>query len=170
MADLGSSIFNRKAAEKLRSPDDLDKYIRVTNPSVWVVLAACILLLAGLMVWGFLGTVATTVEDAGVYIDGKVVCFVDTESASKIRVGNTAVVDGESMEVESIASVPMSLAESTDFLKSDYLAHSLFEGDWNYLVTLKGDGDYDFQSSVPMRVVITTERIAPISLIVGGGN
>ena len=27
MADLGSSIFNRKAAEKLRSPDDLDKYI-----------------------------------------------------------------------------------------------------------------------------------------------
>ena len=29
------SIFNLKASEKLRNPDDLDKYIRVTKPSVW---------------------------------------------------------------------------------------------------------------------------------------
>ena len=32
MAEQTRTIFNQRAAEKLRSPDDLDKYVRVTNP------------------------------------------------------------------------------------------------------------------------------------------
>ena len=39
MADEQNSIFTKKASDKLRSPDDLNEYVRVTNPSVWVVLA-----------------------------------------------------------------------------------------------------------------------------------
>ena len=56
MADDKSSIFTEKAQDKLRSPDDLDEYVRVTNPSIWVVLAACAVLLVSLFAWGLLGT------------------------------------------------------------------------------------------------------------------
>lgn len=41
MANETSGLFTEKVAKKLRSPDDLDEYVRVTNPSIWVVLAAC---------------------------------------------------------------------------------------------------------------------------------
>lgn len=44
MADEQSNIFTKKASDRLRSPDDLDEYVRVTNPSVWIVLAACAML------------------------------------------------------------------------------------------------------------------------------
>ena len=82
MADVNSTIFNKRAAEKLRSPDDLDKFVRVTNPSVWVVLAACVALLAGLLAWGVFGAVTSSVSTTGVAINGKAMCFLDAEDAA----------------------------------------------------------------------------------------
>ena len=69
MADAKTSIFNKRATEKLRSPDDLDKYVRVTSPSVWVILAACIILIVGLLAWGLFGAVTTNVQATGVVFD-----------------------------------------------------------------------------------------------------
>lgn len=66
MAQPERSIFNEKAASKLRSPDDLDKYVRVTNPSMWAILVACIALLAGLFSWAFFGSVSASVGATGV--------------------------------------------------------------------------------------------------------
>jgi hypothetical protein len=60
VAEADNSIFTKKATDKLRSPDDLDEYVRVTNPSVWVVLAACIVLLVGLFAWAVFGTAEYT--------------------------------------------------------------------------------------------------------------
>ena len=50
MADTekNNSVFTKKATDKLRSPDDLDEYVRVTYPNVWIVLAACAILVIGL--------------------------------------------------------------------------------------------------------------------------
>lgn len=167
MADTGNSIFNQKAAAKLRSPDDLDKYVRVTNPSVWVVLIACLALLFGLLAWGIFGTVSTTVESTAVDLDGDIVCLLDTNDASEVHVGDDAVVEGENMTVADISAVPVSKEEAATILNSDYLVSDLMKGDWAYVVTFNGDGDYDFSEGVPLTVHITTERVAPISLVLG---
>ena len=167
MADVENSIFNKKAAEKLRSPDDLDKFLRVTNPSVWVVLAACVALLAGLLAWGALGAVTTSVSTTGVAVDGKAMCFLAAEDAAKVHVGDIANVGGEKMTVAKVAAVPVSKDEAGKILVSDYLVHSLVKGDWAYQVTFDGDAS-DLANGVPLTVTITVERIAPISLILGG--
>ena len=39
--DKGAELFTEKARNKLRSPDDLNGYVRVVNPSGWIVLAIC---------------------------------------------------------------------------------------------------------------------------------
>ena len=167
MADAQSSIFNKKATEKLRSPDDLDKYVRVTNPSVWVVMAACVVLLAGLLAWGVFGTVATSVSATGVHVDDDVICFLPAEKAAKVHVGDTAYVDGKLLEVESLSALPVSRDEAKEIVASDYLLSALFEGDWVYIVNFSGDEGREFGENVPLSVSITTERIAPISLIFG---
>lgn len=170
MADARSAIFNKKASEKLRSPDDLDKYVRVTNPSVWIVLAACLALLAGLLAWGVFGTVATSVKGTGVYTQGKVVCFLTADKVSEVHVGDSAYVDGERMKVSSISSVPVSRGEAKNVVNSDYLVSSLVNGDWAYVLEFEVDeeeGDHNFREDIPLNVEITTERIAPITLLFG---
>ena len=166
MADATSAIFNKKATEKLKNPDDLDRYVRVTNPSVWVILVACCALLAGLLCWGVFGTVSTDVRATGVVINGKAMCFLEVESAGKVNEGDSANVDGELMKVESISAVPQSRGEVRKLVGNDYLAETMFDGNWAYVV--KFDGGEGMDMGVPVPVSITTERIPPISLVLGG--
>ena len=57
------SVYREKSLERVSSPEQLNDYIRVTTPSVWLVLAAVILLLAGMVAWSILGTVEATDAD-----------------------------------------------------------------------------------------------------------
>lgn len=165
MAQAAPSIFNKKATEKLRSPDDLDKYVRVTNPSVWVILAASIALLVGLLSWGFFGSVTTSVQATGAYIDGSVVCFLSAENVKGVQKGQSANVNNSNeMKVESVSPVPFSREEAGYVLKNDYLVSTLLKSDWAYCVTLEGDKS-GLSEYVPLEVSIMTERITPISLI-----
>ena len=52
-----NGIFRQKSMERVSSPEALNDYIRVTTPSVWIVLAALVVLLAGMLAWSILGTV-----------------------------------------------------------------------------------------------------------------
>ena len=62
----GNGIFREKSMERVSSPEELNDYIRVTTPSVWLVLAALILLLAGMLAWSVLGTVEAHAADGSV--------------------------------------------------------------------------------------------------------
>lgn len=167
MAEASSSIFNAKATEKLRSPDDLEKYVRVTNPSVWVVLGACVALLLGLLAWGVFGAVSTSISSTGVVADGRAVCFLSAEDVARVHVGDTANVGGQQMSVIEVAEVPFSRDEAHDQLGSDYLVSSLLEEDWAYVVEFSGEGIGQLAQGVPLSVYITTERVAPIQLLLG---
>ena len=163
MADIGSSIFNERAAQKLRNPDDLDKYLRVTNPSVWVALIAFIALIIGLLAWGIFGSISTSVGATGVSIQNKAMCFLNAEDVAKVHIGDESVVGGEEMQVESITPIPKSREEVRNLVGNDYLVASLMQGDWAYVVQFTGGSELD--QGIPVTVSITTERIAPISLI-----
>ena len=169
MSDTSQSIFNKRATEKLRNPDELDKYIRVTNPSVWVVLAACVALLAGLFVWGIFGAVTTSVTATGVFTGGHAMCFLTADDVARVDEGDVAIVDGTRMRVAEVAAVPVSREEASTLLKSDYLVSSLVKGDWAYQVIFDGDTS-ELTPDIPLTVRITTERITPISLVLGGGT
>ncbi len=55
-------IFREKSMDRISSPEQLNDYIRVTRPSVWLVLLALVILLSGMLAWSILGRV--TVHDA----------------------------------------------------------------------------------------------------------
>ncbi|MBO7348753.1 MAG: hypothetical protein J6U27_02205 [Spirochaetales bacterium] len=56
------NLFREKVLEKISTPEQLSGYLRVTNPSVWIVLAAILLLLIGLFIWAVNATIETTVS------------------------------------------------------------------------------------------------------------
>ena len=61
-----TTLFRKKAMARISSPEDLTGYLRVTSPGVWIVLAAVIVLLAGLFAWSAVGTLETTVDATAV--------------------------------------------------------------------------------------------------------
>ena len=52
-----SDLFRKKSLQRMSSPEQLDDYIRVTTPSVWLILFALIILLAGLLAYCIFRTV-----------------------------------------------------------------------------------------------------------------
>lgn len=164
MADAGNPIFNQKAAERLRSPDDLDRYVQVTNPSVWVVLFACLALLAGLLIWGVFGTVSTSVDATAVSVNGQTMCFLTTDAVHQVKEGDEVNVNGRKMKIASVAGVPVSRNEASGILNSDYLESIVVPDEWAYQVILEGETDPAMEG-IPQQANITTERIPPISLI-----
>lgn len=50
-----SSIFREKSLERVSSPEQLDDYIRVITPSIWLVLVAVVILILGVLAWNTLG-------------------------------------------------------------------------------------------------------------------
>ena len=61
-----SGIFREKSIERVSGPEQLNDYIRVTTPSVWLVLAALVVLLLGMLAWSIFGTIEANTADGGV--------------------------------------------------------------------------------------------------------
>lgn len=52
-------IFRQETIERVSSPEQLTDYLRVTNPGIWALLGAVLLLLAGILAWSAIGTLET---------------------------------------------------------------------------------------------------------------
>lgn len=49
---MKESFFRKASIDKISSPEQLNDYIKVSNPSVWVILGAMIILLSSVCIWG----------------------------------------------------------------------------------------------------------------------
>ena len=54
---MNNNIFRKKSVERMNSPENLGDCIKVTNPGVWLILAAVLILLVGVFVWGTFGRI-----------------------------------------------------------------------------------------------------------------
>ena len=73
---MSESIFRKESIKKVTSPEELHDYIRVSSPSVWLLIGAVAALLIGVLVWAAFGTLDSTVTVSGVSDGGVVRCYV----------------------------------------------------------------------------------------------
>lgn len=90
---MKTSVFRKKTLDRISSPEQLTDYLRVTNPGIWVVLAAVILLLAGIFAWSAVGTLETTAQ-ATVVVESRVAQVVPS-GAESLETGMTLRVAGQ---------------------------------------------------------------------------
>ena len=48
---MKNELFRKESVEKLTGPEDLNAYIKVLNPRVWLILAGIVVAIAGLVVF-----------------------------------------------------------------------------------------------------------------------
>ena len=100
MAEQNSGIFRKKSIERISSPEQLTDYLRVTNPGIWIVLAAIVTLLVGFFVWMGVDTIETTVP-VGVSMEGAHATVAVTEGDVKIEKDMTLRVGGKEAAIQS---------------------------------------------------------------------
>lgn len=90
---MEQQVFRKKSLERLSSPEELDDYLHVTTPSVWVLLAAIVLLLAGLFIWSAHTALESSVPGRGRVSDGVItISFDSSVRTDQISPGMTVKV------------------------------------------------------------------------------
>ena len=90
---MDNELFRKKSLERIKSPENIDDYIRVSNPGVWLILISAIMLLTGMLVWGIWGHVDSTIETTVCVENGNVFCYVSEEKATSVKAGMTVKFD-----------------------------------------------------------------------------
>lgn len=155
---MNEGIFRKKNMDKLSSPEQLNDYIRVANPSVWIVLVAVIILLVGICVWGVFGRLDTTIATAGTCKDGKITCYVKDTDIDKVKEGLEISANGNIYTISSVNKTPVKAGENL----SEYIIYlgNLESDGWVYEITAVVDlpnGDY--------KTDIVIDRVSPMSFV-----
>ena len=152
------TIFRDKSIERISSPDQLNDYVRLSNPGVWFILASILVILSGAIVFGIFGHIDSTVPGVGIAKDGKMVCLVKKEYGDRFSKDMKLKIDDKEYNVYLRDSKPVTVWETTD-------PYALFVGDmqpgeWVYEIDVDGtftDGSYEAR--------LITEEISPFSFI-----
>ena len=158
---MEKSIFRQESLDRISSPDELNSYIRVFRPGIWLLTAAAALLLIGFLVWSKFGVLQTTVPVVCVADGGKLTTYV--ADVGEIKAGQTVRIGDMRGTVETVSDMPYSSEEIAGRYDSDYTVHLLGIQDWNYEVVISAP-------DVPDGMVegtVVTDAVHPIEFIFG---
>lgn len=153
-----NTIFRKASLDRVSSPEQLNDYIKISRPGVWLILGTVIVLLIGVCVWGVFGTLASTKDAVTVVQGGKATCYVTAEEAKSFAPGMEVRIEDSTGSITSIAAAPVKIAGDFD----DYALYlsGMKAGDWAVPVTVDisvPDGAYTAK--------IVLETISPISFV-----
>lgn len=156
---MDNPVFRKKSMEKISSPEQMNDYIRVSNPRVWMILAAVIVLLAGVCVWGLFGRLDTAFQTGGVCRDGCLTVYVKEDDFAEIKEEAILSIDGSEFTLSDLPGEPVRLDDSAD----PYLLHltGASAGDWVYVLTV----DAKDMKNGTFSVSVITERVKPLDFV-----
>lgn len=98
-----ASVYRKASMERISSPEQLNDYLHVTNPSVWIVLAAVVLLLIGTLVWACFTDIGSSVSGVATVEDGiMTVRFENPALEKNVEAGMNVTVGGTSSPIVSV--------------------------------------------------------------------
>ena len=89
---MSEKLYRKKALSKINSPEDLNEIICVTNPGVWLILTALLVLLLGALCWGIFGEIETTIPVMFVNEAGTLTATMSFDETRDVQVGTPARV------------------------------------------------------------------------------
>lgn len=154
------TIFRDKPMERVASADRLNDYVKLSNPGLWFILIAVVIILAGACIFGLVGHIDSCVPCVAISDGQHTVCWVKKEYDDRFSEDMAARIDGTEYPVSLRDAAPVSVDPGTD-------TYVLFLGDmqpgeWIYEIDADGtlpSGSYEAE--------LVTERISPLSFLFG---
>ena len=97
---MAQQVFRQKSLDRLSSPEALNDYMHVTSPSVWIMLIATVILLAGIIVWSNFAVIESRVTGTAVVNEDKIsVILEDKTNEARIVTGMSAKIGGVDAQI-----------------------------------------------------------------------
>lgn len=158
---MAGGLFKTKHENRVNSPEQLNDYIRIARPGIWLILIAALVLLISVFVWAVFGSLESYTQAKGLADGSTVLCYMaDTGS---VQCGNEATVNGIKGTVTAVSEKPVSREYVLSTVSAEeYDLYLLAPSDWSYVVeiTLESETESGFASAS-----IMTEAVSPISFI-----
>lgn len=62
-------VYNREALNRIAAEDRLDRMIVLVSPATWLSIVGAFIIIIGLLIWGFKGSLPTSVDTNGIYLN-----------------------------------------------------------------------------------------------------
>lgn len=128
-------IYNKSALDMINSQEQLDQAVHLVPASLWISIIAAFLIIGGLAVWGFTGSVPEEVNTSGIYLQDD--DFFDEFSSVKGIVTKVSFSEGD---VVTKGDLLISTGTDDDFYKLRqmderiaYVENITFESDLDYI-------------------------------------
>ena len=100
-----NQLFRQKSLDRISSPEQLNDYLKVTNPAIWLVLTAIILLLVGVLIWSSSATIESFAFGTAQVQDGSMrITFDDEQIARNVKTGMTVMVGETESKISSVGT------------------------------------------------------------------
>ena len=99
---MDKQLFRKQSIDRISSPEQLQDYMRVTSPGIWMVLTAIIVMLAGLIICSSIGTVETSYPVAADVKAGEASIVLDKDTEYTVKEGMTLRIAGEDFTIENV--------------------------------------------------------------------
>ena len=149
-----------KIIKKVDSPEQLNQYIRLSNPRVWILLIAIVVLLIGVCVWGYFGKIDTKISTVAISGDYSSYIYIKEADLEKVKNGMIVEIVNSEKKYE-IVEIETTPEKVTDEL-NEYAIHlgNFQIGEWVYKCKLNcrlREGTYGAN--------VVVESIAPMVFV-----
>lgn len=127
MVEKESNLFRKSSLERVSSPEQLNEYIKITNPSLIVILIGIFSIVISGAIWIFAGGIPKTVEINGVVVTDQsgtntLHCFVPIGKSKQIKEGKDAEVSPDYADRSQYGYIKGKvLSVSDEMVTDDYL-------------------------------------------------
>ncbi len=161
-------MFRESALRKMSSADDLDHYLKVTNPSAWILIGAVVVLLVAGLIWGLTASLPIMSSTTGVIKDGEIVCFLPLDDNALATTDSKVTAAGHQAHITSIDESPYSQREVAAQIGNDYALATMDVTQWSYKVVVALPNEmFDWEEGDDVPVQVTTREVAPLGYLFG---
>ena len=155
---MDQNLYRQKSMDRISSPEQLNDYLRVTSPGVWMILSAVVLLLIGVFIWGVFGRIEATTQASVVTENGGSTCIVPQSAIKGVLQYRTVKIDGVEKELVPDVLEPEVIKDSTNVYVM--ITGGLKVGDIVYPIDLAEALEADGITAG----TLVTEELSPIEL------
>ena len=126
-----NQIFRKQALDTISNPEQLDQHVRITRPSVWIIVIGIMAILVGVFVWSVTGTITTSEKVNGILFpadsvkiatsnSGGTVVDVLVEENQEVEKGDILAVIPDLKTLEQIGTINEKYKNASDAEKEQY--------------------------------------------------
>lgn len=79
-----ADIYRKSSLEKLSSPEQLDKMIKITSPSVWISFIGIIIVIVAVIIWAIFGKLPENLQISGIYTNSNTTIGIFSNSSGMV--------------------------------------------------------------------------------------